>query len=188
VVARAWAPQKRGVWHVHLALPAETEIERVWSRTLVRFVDAAQRDERKRLRGDERHLLLDLEFWLEAVTRNFYGWGFIDRKPARRLGSARGELGALKAARYLAQNVARYLGQNTAEGAEDATRLPGRAVRSHVSIRLTRATGVTMRNLRRVRYLHVCLAQSLELPDWPDDVLEVVWRLLSEGIVVARGP
>jgi hypothetical protein len=45
-----------------------------------------------------------------------------------------------------------------------------------------------MRNLRRVRYLHVCLAQSLELPDWPDDVLEVVWRLLSEGVVVARGP
>ncbi len=34
--------------------------------------------------------------------------------------------------------------------------------------------------------LHVCLVHSLELPDWPDDVLEVVWRVLTQGVVVAR--
>ena len=188
VIARVWAPQKRGVWHVHLALPAETEIERVWSRTVVRFVDAAQRDERIRMTARERRLLLDVEFWLDGVSRNFYGWGFIDRKAAQRLGSVRGELGALKAARYLAENVARYLGQNITEETHDVQLLPGRAVRSHVSVRLTRATGVTIRNLRRVRYLHVCLRQSLELPEWPEDVLEVVWRLLTQGVQVARGP
>jgi len=188
VVARAWAPQKRGVWHVHLALPAETEIERAWSRTVVRFVDVAQREEGTRMSGEERRVLLDLEYEFGAVVRNFYGWGFIDRNAARKLGSARGEVGAIKAARYLAENVARYLGQNVVERTHETLLLPGRAVPSHVSVRLTRVTGVTIRNLRRVRYLHICLTQSLELPEWPDEVLEVVWRLLTEGVVITRGP
>jgi hypothetical protein len=30
--------------------------------------------------------------------------------------------------------------------------------------------------------------KSLQFPDWPEDVLEVIWRLLSEGVIVARGP
>jgi hypothetical protein len=58
IVARAWAPQKRGVWHVHLALPAEDEIERIWSRTLVRFIDAAQRNERAAFTANERRTFL----------------------------------------------------------------------------------------------------------------------------------
>ena len=80
IVARAWAPQKRGVWHVHFALPAETEIERAWSRTVVRFIDAAQRLERERLPADERRALLELEYRLGEAARGFDGWGFIDRQ------------------------------------------------------------------------------------------------------------
>jgi len=45
-----------------------------------------------------------------------------------------------------------------------------------------------MRNLRRVRYLFVVIRERLPLPDWPADELSVVWRLLAEGVVVARGP
>ena len=187
IVARAWAPQKRGVWHVHLALPAESEIERVWSRTVVQFIYAAQRREAT-LPAAERQTLLELEYRFGIVTRGFYGWGFVDRKAARRLGHVRGELGALRAAKYLAANVARYLGDNVVGGASGQA-LPGRSVRSHVSVRLTRTTGVTLRNLRRVRFLHVCLRQGLALPEWPDELLEVVWRLLTAGEAVAvRGP
>jgi hypothetical protein len=188
IVARAWAPQKRGVWHVHLALPAESEIERVWSRTVVRFIDAAQRREGT-LPAAERQTLLELEYRFGVVTRGFYGWGFVDRKAARRLGNVRGELGAVRAAKYLAQNIARYLGENVSESAQEAAPLPGRAVRSHVSVRLTRVTGVTLRNLRRVRFLHICLSYGLPLPAWPEELLEVVWRLLTAGESVAvRGP
>lgn len=188
IVARAWAPQKRGVWHVHFALPAETEIERVWSRTVVHFIDAAQRLEREQLPAEERRVFLELEYRLGEAVRGFYGWGFIDRNAARKLGGVRGELGALKAARYLAQNVARYLGDNVAEARAERLALPGRAVRSHVSVRLTRATGVTIRNLRRVRYLHVCVVRGLPLPEWPPDLLETIWRLLSDPTPVARAP
>jgi hypothetical protein len=40
-------------------------------------------------------------------------------------------------------------------------------------------TGVTIRNLRRARYLWVCLRQGLELPSWPETELERVWLLLG---------
>jgi hypothetical protein len=188
VVARAWSPQKRGVWHVHLALPAEMQIELAWSRTIVRFLDAAQRNERETLTAAERRTLLDVEHHLAAPVRSFYGWGFVDRNAARRLGSVRGELGALRAANYMARNVGRYLGENAAEGVEADARLPGRSVRSHVSVRLTRLTGVTIRNLRRARYLFVCIRNDLPLPDWPDELLEAVWLLLTANVAVARGP
>ena len=188
VVARAWSPQKRGIWHVHLALPAETQVELGWSRTVVRFLDAAQRSERETRSATERRTLLELEHYLEASVRSFYGWGFVDRNAARRLGSVRGELGAVRAAQYMARNVARYLGENAAEGVETETRLPGRSVRSHVSVRLTRLTGVTIRNLRRARYLFVCITRDLPLPDWPDELLKAVWLLLAVNVAVARGP
>jgi hypothetical protein len=57
--------------------------------------------------------------------------------------------------------------------------LPGRALRSYVSRRLTSRTGVTIRNLRRVRYLFVLLREGLPLPQWPETELELVWRLLA---------
>jgi hypothetical protein len=179
---------KRGVWHVHLALPAEMQIELAWSRTIVRFLDASQRNERETRSAAERRTLLEFEHYLETPIRSFYGWGFVDRNAARRLGSARGELGALRAARYMARNVARYLGENVAEGVATETPLPGRLVRSHVSVRLTRLTGVTIRNLRRARYLFVCIGRGLPLPDWPDDLLEVIWLVLTANVAVPRGP
>jgi hypothetical protein len=83
----------------------------------------------------------------------------------------------------LARNVAGYLAENV-EGAS----LPGRALRSNVSRRLTSKTGVTIRNLRRVRYLFVILREGLPLPEWSQADLELVWRLLADGVVVTRGP
>lgn len=154
-VANAWAPQQRGVWHVHEALPAKSALEVQWSRMVVRFME---RNARR------------------------YGWGNLDRNPLRKAAAGVGRDGAI-AARYLARNTAGYLAENTGGVA-----LAGRRLRSYVSRRLTRETGVTMRNLRRVRYLFVVIRERLPLPIWPADELEVVWRLLGEGAVVARGP
>jgi hypothetical protein len=111
-----------------------------------------------------------------------YGWGNIDRNPLRRtVGTAAGD--GTQAARYLARNVAGYLAENV-----EGVSLPGRALRSYVSRRLTSKTGVTIRNLRRVRYLFVVLRDGLPLPQWSEDQLELVWRLLANGVVATRGP
>jgi hypothetical protein len=67
--------------------------------------------------------------------------------------------------------------------------LPGRTMRGYVSVRLTMLTGLTIRNLRRARYLWVCLTQSLELPSSPELDLERVWLLLAgAGVAAARPP
>jgi hypothetical protein len=182
IVARAWAGQRRGIWHVHLALPAESDVERLWSRHVVRFMDNAQRRERA-MPANERRVLLELERCLGGVSRGFYGWGFVDRKAAQRASGVQGQEGALRAARYMAENVARYMGENVSESAA----LVGRQLRSHVSPRLTTATGVTIRNLRRARWLFVVVREALPLPDWPQDELERVWSLLADP-VAARGP
>ncbi len=80
--AVVWSEQKRGLWHVHEALPAATRLERVWSRQVVTYVDNAQRRERS-MPVDERRLLLDVERHLETAAPNVYGWGYIDRNPLR---------------------------------------------------------------------------------------------------------
>jgi hypothetical protein len=123
-VANAWAPQQRGVWHVHEALPAKSPLDLQWSRMVVRFM--------------ERHA-------------RRYGWGNADRNPLRKAAAGVGRDGTV-AARYLARNTAGYLAENAGGVA-----LPGRRLRSYVSRRLTTETGVTMRNLRRVRYLFVLI-------------------------------
>jgi len=153
-VAYAWAPQKRGVWHVHEALPGGTAIEVQWSRLVVSYV---------------------------ARHSRRYDWGNVDRNPLRRASATTAHDG-VRAARYLARNAAGYLAENVRAAA-----LPGRALRSYVSRRLTSRTGVTIRNLRRVRYLFVLLREGLPLPQWPEAELELVWRLLAEGIAI-RGP
>jgi hypothetical protein len=111
-----------------------------------------------------------------------YGWGNIDRNPPRRAVATAAQDGT-QVARYLARNVAGYLAENV-EGAS----LPGRALRSYVSRRLTSKTGVTIRNLRRVRYLFVVLRDDLPMPQWPKAELELVWRLLADGVIATRGP
>jgi hypothetical protein len=111
-----------------------------------------------------------------------YGWGNIDRNPLRRATSRIDRSTAALAARYLARNAAGYLAESL-----EAASLPGRALRSYVSRRLTSRTGVTIRNLRRARYLFVLIREGLPLPRWPDAELELVWRLLAEGVAI-RGP
>jgi hypothetical protein len=154
-VANAWAPQQRGVWHVHEALPAATATELQWSRLVVTYL---------------------------ARHSRRYGWGNVDRNPLRRATIGRSTDAAALAARYLARNAAGYLAGNL-----ELASLPGRALRSYVSRRLTSKTGVTIRNLRRVRYLFVLIRQGLPLPQWPEAELELVWRLLAEGLAT-RGP
>jgi hypothetical protein len=185
-VAVVWSQQQRGVWHVHEALPAGSEIERIWTRQVVRFVDAmVKRDSRRP--SSEVRTLLDFERHFEATTRGFYGWGMVDRNPLRNLGSSGRGGGAGRAAAYLARNAARYLGEN-ADGARDAEPLNGRSLRSYVSRRLTMETGVTIRNLRRCRHLYVLIRDSLPLPEWSPDELEVVARLLGLSPVLGRAP
>jgi hypothetical protein len=69
----------------------------------------------------------------------------------------------------------------------EAAVMVGRSLRSHVSPRLTTQTGVTIRNLRRARWLYVVVREALPLPSWPPGDLERVWALLADP-VVARGP
>lgn len=180
-VANVWALQRRGIWHVHEALPAATPVELMWSRQVVRFIDAARRREFS-MSGEERWALLEMEAQLGVTIRGFYGFGFVDRNPLR--GRVDAHEGVVAAA-YLARNVATYLGENLA-AAETAV---GRELRAYVSRRLTAVTGCTMRNLRRARYLFVVVRDSLPLPDtWTNDELERVWRLLVGVEVAARAP
>src|SRR5215211_9186427 len=110
-VAVVWSEQSRGVWHVHEALPAASELERAWSRQAVRFMEQAQKREAG-MSAAERRALLDLERLLEQPTRGFYGWGFVDRNPLRKGGRLNVTEGRAAAARYLARNVAGYLVEN----------------------------------------------------------------------------
>lgn len=172
-VAVVWSPQRRGVWHVHEALPAATAVELAWSRQVVRFIDQARRRE-ERMSGRERWVLLELERRFGMITRGFYGWGFVDRNPLRSGGGVV-EWAAERSAAYLAANVAGYLGENASVSAH----LIGRRLRSYVSRRLTMKTGVTLENLRRVRYLYVILRDGLPWPEsWDDDLRERIWLLL----------
>jgi len=185
-VAVAWSEQARGVWHVHEALPAGSEVERVWTRQVVRFIESVTKRDARRP-PEEARTMLAFERELGAITRGFYGWGFVDRNPLRSLGvGARGGNPA-RAAAYLARNAARYLSANVGTVGEGHV-LPGRSLRSYVSRRLTSATGCTMRNLRRARYLYVCVQLGLPLPEWPGEQLEVVWRLLVGAEVAPAGP
>lgn len=181
-VAVVWALQGRGVWHVHEALPMGSPPEVMWSRQVVRFIDAARRNE-ARLPGNERAVLIEMERRFGVAARGVYGWGFIDKNPLR-AGADSVAFASEQAASYLARNVAGYLGENSS-AAETAV---GRRLRSYVSRRLTTATGSTMRNLRRARYVYVCVRDGLVLPDWPERELEVVWALLLRGQTLARAP
>jgi len=110
-----------------------------------------------------------------------YGFGYLDRNPLDEHARAYAHG---KTASYLARNAASYLADNTR--AESV--LPGRRMRSYVARRFTSVTGSTMRNLRRVRYLYVCITLALPLPEWSTDQLEVVWRLMVGAAVSPAGP
>lgn len=167
-LASVRSPQARGVVHYHAALPARTPIELAWSRVYWRYVESAvQRDAERD--PDERWAVLEREYLTGQAEKGWYGFGFVKRSNRHA-----GNTG--KAARYLARNAAGYLAEN-ASGAWH-----------HVSLRLTRATGATMRNLRRANYLWVCLMNDLPLPNWPDSDLDFVFGLLTLDAKTTRGP
>lgn len=185
-VAQVWSPQRRGVWHVHEALPAATPLEVEWSRQVVRYIDNVRKREFAIPAADRWRWLVEEYNWkvsggkLGAVRRGFYGWGFIDRNPLRELGAG----GSERSASYLAKNASEYLGKNVMESAS----MRGRKLRSYVSRRLTMVTGVTLTNLRRKRHLYVLISRGEPLPSWPEDVVERVWLLLVGGLPLARSP
>lgn len=182
-VANVWSPQSRGIWHVHEAFPGETAIEIAWSRAVVRFIDAVRRRE-ERIPAEERWAMLELERHFGQPTRGFYGFGYVDRNPLRAVAADAVYANEHTAAAYLARNAAGYLAGNAAE----AMYLPGRTMRSYVARRLTMLTGVTMRNLRRLAYLYVCLRDSLPLPNWSEEELDHLFSLLILPPTQPRGP
>lgn len=128
------ADQKRGVFHFHWLLPAGSPLEAQWSRIVFSFMDRAwRRDIQRWPTVAERWELLWGEF-AGTVTPGFYGFGFAHKGRKRGAG----------AASYMARNAAGYM----------ATNASGRS-RHYVSTRLTRQTGVTMRNLRSCNWLFV---------------------------------
>lgn len=166
------APQKRGVWHFHELLPAESHWEREWSRTVVRFLDNSWRREQARWSADERMRFVEDEFRGLPVPRGFYGFGYVHK------GKPQGK-SAGSASRYMARNAAGYMAGNGLSGGGH-----------YVSTRLTRETGVTMARLRACNYLYVRLKLIAEgeltgdfLPgywsqEWRTEVLRV-WHLVT---------
>ncbi len=170
------AEQERGVWHFHYLLPYETEVERVWSKTVERFMDRAWRTDQRRWPDEKtRRDLLWAEYRGE-ITRGFYGFGFVH-------GGKQAGRTARSATTYMSKNAAGYMSGNVA----------GRG-RHYVSSRLTSETGLTMRLLRSVNWLWVRqrLIAAGELDDhwipsyWSDDQRESVLR--AWALVSARAP
>ncbi len=168
------AEQNRGVWHFHYLLPYETEIERVWSKTVERYMRNAWRRELDRWPDEgDRRLMIEREYLAGEIVRGFYGFGFVHGgNPA---GKSNG-----KAARYLARNAAGYMAGNAVAGKS----------RHYVAARLTRETGVTMRALRSCNWLYVRrkLIDSGELNDswiptyWSEEKRSATlraWRMLN---------
>lgn len=170
------AEQKRGVWHFHYLLPMGSEIERVWSRTVHRYLDNAWKRDQARWPDESiRRDMIWNEYAHGEVVRGFYGFGYVNG------GSQKGRT-ARTAARYAGRNAAGYMAGNVAG-----------IGRHYVSSRLTRETGVTMRALRAVNWLYVRrkLVQEGELldvipghwsPDWIAHVASV------EALIARRGP
>lgn len=161
--------QLRGVYHNHWAMPQGSEIEKAWSRHVLRFLQAQEKKERA-LGPEVVWAAIDREFHTGEITRGIYGFGFAHP------GKQSGPTGA--AARYLARNSAGYMA--------------GQGAGHYVSTRLTRRTGITMRKLRSVNYLWVRqkLIASGELsdgwvpshwkPEYAASVLEL-WNTLQTG-------
>lgn len=159
--AYVWQMQARGVLHVHVLCAWDSELDRIASRCYI--------DEVRRLAPE-------------------YGFGYVDFRD--RAGKA-GKASVLEAARA-AGYVSRYL--SSAESVQfvqavKAGERPRRLV--YVSPRLTRQTGCTMRNLRRVRFLwwirqggSSALAAAGSLPRWfsvPDELSVVLGLAAAPG-------
>jgi hypothetical protein len=164
ILERVWELQKRGVAHAHLIVPYGDVVER----------QAAQHfaDELARL----------------APAHDF---GFVDTRLRA--------FTATEAAKYLA---AYLVGASTkrkasivelAAAERERRRRPGLggrlpAMPLWVSFRLTRATGVTMRSLRRARHLWACSRDfDVPRPNWTG-LAEVIAAAHTFRVVYRRGP
>lgn len=151
------AEQKRGVWHFHWLLPYETPVERMWSRTVHRFIDNAWRRDRERWPDESVRRELIWREYAGEITRGFYGFGFVNGgNPA---GKSRE-----KSARYMARNAAGYMVDNAAGSG-----------RHYVSSRLVRETGVSMRVLRSLNWLYV-RRKLIAAGELEDDVMPSYWK------------
>jgi hypothetical protein len=160
--------QKRGVYHFHYGMPNGSEIERVWSRHVRKFLQSALSRE-NRLGAQRVWDAVEREFAGEVV-RGVYGFGF--SHPGRTGGSS------ATAARYLARNAAGYLSDNAWEGG-----------RHYVSSRITRSSGVTMKALRSCNYMFVRqrLGEPMVPPWWNEERTASVLRVWAL-IETSRGP
>jgi hypothetical protein len=171
-VGNVRVPQQRGVHHFHYATPQKTEMERVWSRLVRKYVEAARRRELAEFSPEQRWSAIELEYRTGQVTRGVYGFGF--NHPGRSGQTSE------KAARYMARNAAGYLSANALGGG-----------RHYLSSRLTRETGVTMAALRSCNYLYVRrkLGEDAIVPLWWSDEKRAsvlsVWALVEAR---RRGP
>jgi hypothetical protein len=156
-VGNVRAEQKRGVWHFHYLLPYETPIERVWSKTVERFMDRAWRNDQARWPDErDRRELLQREYNGAGGTRGFYGFGFVHG------GKQQGRSNE-RAAKYMARNAAGYMAGNVAGGG-----------RHYVSAKLVRETGVTMKALRACNWLYV-RRKLILVGELEDDVVPGYW-------------
>jgi hypothetical protein len=161
------AEQRRGVWHFHYLLPFESEIERMWARTVHRFMDQAWRRDQERWPGEaDRRLLVERELVTGEGTRGFYGFGFVNG------GRQQGRTAEL-AAKYMARNAAGYMARNLAGTG-----------RHYVSARLVRETGLTMRALRACNWLYV-RRKLIEAGELVDDVVPSYWTPEWSATVLA---
>jgi hypothetical protein len=139
LLAYAWAFQKRGVLHLHLALGAQTAAEAYAAKVYGQLLKGdRERSEAARVAGKDGPV--DLERgWAKE-----WGFGFIDVQPMRR--------GSRGLASYLAKYVCKDGVSGRPELAEtvDHSDVPARPI--YISRRLTGATRCTMRNLRLRRY------------------------------------
>jgi len=164
--------QERGVFHFHWLMPNGSELERIWSRHVRRFMQQALKREQA-LGPEYVWRALEREFHTGEVTKGVYGFGF--SHPGRRRRSGH------EAARYMARNAAGYVaGQGGG--------------RHYVSTRLTRITGATMRPLKDLNYLYVRrrLIDAGELVDelypfhWSEDRRLTALRV--QGLVAGLQP
>jgi len=174
-LASVRAPQRRGVSHVHYLDPVGTEVEKIWSRAVYRYMRRAWESELANHSADERWEALKREYLDPTdVTPGVYGLGFVDRSNNKR-----------ERVGYMARNAAGYLGRN----------VQGKRATHYVSVRITQETGVTMRVLRAVNYLWIrrrliAMGELLDdpvpchwKPEWAAEVLRV--EALANG---HRGP
>jgi hypothetical protein len=121
---------------------------------------------------------------LRGLVRE-WGFGFIDARDRSGKTGRATVLEPHRAAGYLS----RYLGESSQLAQAIALKdRPRRLI--WISSRLTGATHVTMRRLRRVRHLWAHRAGLCAVPTWADDPRELVRvsLLLRTGTVCARAP